>query len=174
MALGFCLGCENDIERIHLLTSDNEAPIISGTNVNVMYSDSGKVKIQILAPVYQQFPNREKPYMEFPEGIEVYFYNDSMTMESKMRSDYAIYYSEEKLWHATGNVEVHKLSSGDAMNTEELYWDEEKQLIYSDVHTRVQNEDGIFYGKRGFEAFQDFTNWKLKGSSGTVNVKDEE
>ena len=65
--------CENDIERINLLTSDNEAPVISGINVNVMYSDSGKVKIQILAPVYQQFPNQEKPYMEFPEGIEPVF-----------------------------------------------------------------------------------------------------
>ena len=168
------MGCENDIERITLLTSEIDVPTISGTNVNVIYSDSGKVKVQILAPRYKQFPKGEKPHMEFPDGMEVFFYNDSMKMESTIRSDYAIYYSNEKLWHATGNVEVHKLYSGDALNTEELFWDEEKQLIYSDVYTKVQNQDGTFYGKRGFEAFQDFSNWQLKGSSGTVIVKDEE
>jgi len=167
-------GCENDIERINLLTSDIEIPTVSGTNVKVIYSDSGKVKVQILAPSYKQFPKAEKPYMEFPDGMEVFFYNDSMIMESEIRSDYAMYYTEEKLWHATGNVEVYKLNSGDALNTEELFWDEETQLIYSDVYTKVQNQDGTFYGKRGFEAHQDFSNWQLKGSSGTVNVQDEE
>lgn len=174
LSLGLGLGCENDIERINLLTSDSDAPVVSGTNVNVIYSDSGKVKVQILAPTYKQFPKSERPYMEFPDGMEVFFYNDSLKLESEIRSEYAIYYSEEKLWHATGNVEVQKFNSGDALNTEELYWDEEKQLIYSDVYTKVQNQDGTFYGKRGFEAFQDFSNWQLKGSSGTVIVPDEE
>lgn len=176
MLLGLWLttGCENDIERINLLTSETKVPTISGTNVKVIYSDSGKVKVQILAPFYKQFPNAEKPYMEFPDGMEVFFYNDSMKMESEIRSDYAIYYTDEKLWHATGNVVAHKLNHGDALNTEELYWDEEKQLIYSDVYTKIQNQDGTFYGKRGFEAFQDLSNWKLKGTSGTVNVQDEE
>ncbi len=174
VSLGFSKGCENDIERINLLTSDMEAPTISGSNVNVIYSDSGKVKVQILAATYEQYPKAERPYMEFPDGMEVFFYNDSMKMESAIRSDYAIYYSEEKLWHAIGNVEVQKYSSGDALNTEELYWDEEKELIYSDVYTKVQNQDGTFYGKRGFEAFQDFSNWQLKGTSGTVNVPNEE
>jgi LPS export ABC transporter protein LptC len=174
VALWLTSACENDIERINLLTSDREVPTISGTNVKVIYSDSGKVRIQILAPTYKQYPKPEKPYMEFPDGMEVFFYNDSLIIESEIRSDYAIYYTEEKLWHATGNVVAHKLSNGDALNTEELYWDEDKQLIYSDVYTKIQNKDGTFYGKRGFEAFQDLSNWQLKGTSGTVNVQDEE
>ncbi len=174
LSLWLTTGCENDIERINLLTNDKGVPTISGTNVKVIYSDSGKVKVQILAPSYKQFPKVERPYMEFPEGMEVYFYDDSLMMESEIQSNYAVYYTEERLWHATGNVEVHRLNNGDALNTEELFWDEAKQLIYSDVYTKIQNQDGTFYGKRGFEAFQDFTKWELKGSSGTVNVQDEE
>jgi LPS export ABC transporter protein LptC len=174
VSLGFSKGCENDIERINLLTSDMEAPTISGSNVNVIYSDSGKVKVQILAATYEQYPKAERPYMEFPDGMEVFFYNDSLTMESAIRSDYAIYYMDEKLWRATGNVEVQKYSSGETLNTEELYWDEEKELIYSDVHTKVQSQEGTLYGERGFEASQDFSNWHLIGTSGTVNVPDEE
>ena len=73
-----------------------------------------------------------------------------------------------------GNVVAQRLDNGDALHTEELFWDEESQLIYSDAFTRIQNEDGTFYGKRGFESHQDLSNWQLKGTSGTVNVQDEE
>jgi LPS export ABC transporter protein LptC len=167
-------GCENDIERINLLTGDTETPAVSGTNVKVIYSDSAKVKVQILAPVYKSFPDAERPYMEFPEGMEVYFYDDSLKIESEIRSDHAIYYTDDRLWHATGDVMAHNLTDGDALNTEELFWDEEKQLIYSNVYTRVQNEGNILYGKGGFEAQQNLDNWSLKGTSGEIVVPDEE
>jgi LPS export ABC transporter protein LptC len=167
-------GCENDIERVNMLTDETETPKIRGTNVKVIYSDSGRVKVQVLAPSFQQFPDVEKPYMEFPDGLEVYFYNDSLQIDSEIKADYTIYYSEERLWHATGNVVAIRLDNGDALYTEELFWDEEAHLIYSDAFTRIQNEDGTFYGKRGFESHQDLSNWQLKGTSGTVNVQDEE
>ena len=167
-------GCENDIERVNMLTDETETPKVRGTNVKVIYSDSARVKVQVLAPSFQQFPDVERPYMEFPDGLEVYFYNDSMQIDSEIRADYTIYYSEERLWHATGNVVALRLDNGDALHTEELFWDEEAHLIYSDAFTRIQNEDGTFYGKRGFESHQDLSNWQLKGTSGIVNVQDEE
>ncbi|MFO7935805.1 MAG: LPS export ABC transporter periplasmic protein LptC [Bacteroidales bacterium] len=176
LILGMILsaGCENDIERINMLTDETVRPRIEGSNVEVIYSDSATVKVQILAPSYRQFSETEEPYMEFPEGIEVFFYNDSMEIESEIRADHTIYYPEEGLWHASGNVVAKQLDNGDALNTEELFWDEEKHIIYSNTFTRIQNEDGTFYGKRGFESDQALTNWQLKGSSGTVNVQDEE
>jgi LPS export ABC transporter protein LptC len=168
------IGCENDIERVNMLTDETLIPKIKGTNVKVIYSDSARVKVQILAPSFQQYPDVEKPYMEFPDGLEVYFYDDSLKIESEIKADYTIYYSNERLWHATGNVVALRLDNGDALYTEELYWDETSERIYSDAFTRVQNEDGTFYGKKGFESHQDLSNWQLKGSSGTVNVQDEE
>lgn len=167
-------GCENDIERINMLTGGTDIPKIKGSHIEVIYSDSAKVKVQILAPSFRQFTDVERPYMEFPEGMEVYFYDDSLRIESEIKADYTIYYGEERLWHATGNVVARRLDNGDALHSEELFWDEAKQLIYSDTYTRVQNEDGTFYGKRGFVSHQDLSNWQLKGSSGTVNVQNEE
>jgi LPS export ABC transporter protein LptC len=167
-------GCENDIERVNLLTDDEEIPTVKGTNVEVIYSDSAKVKVQILAPEFQQYPDVERPYMEFPAGLEVFFYDDSLIIESEIKADYTIYYTEDGLWHATGNVIALRLDNGDALHTEELFWNQEEELIYSDVFTRVHNEDGTFYGKKGFTSHQDLSNWQLKGTSGTVNVQDEE
>ena len=167
-------GCENDIERINMLTDEFEAPTIQGTNIEVIYSDSAKVKVQILAPIYKQYPTAERPYMEFEKGLEVYFYNDSAKIESEIRADYTIYYMEEQLWHATGNVVAQRFDSGDALYTDELFWDENEELIYSDSYTRVHSEGNTLYGKKGFRSHQSLSNWQLIGSSGTINVRDEE
>jgi len=167
-------GCENDIERISLLTGETGYPSVKGKNIKVIYSDSAKVKVQILAPTFLQFPLAEKPYMEFPDGIEAYFYDDSLQIESEIRAEYAIYYSEERLWHATGNVVAHRFNNGDALYTEELYWNESEALIYSDVYTRVQQGEDVLYGRGGFEAQQNLEHWHLKGTSGEIVVPDEE
>jgi LPS export ABC transporter protein LptC len=167
-------GCENDIERINMITDESEAPTIQGTNIRVIYSDSAKVKVQVLAPKYKQFPNAERPYMEFVEGLEVYFYDDSARIESEIRADYTKYYMEERLWHATGNVVAQKFDNGDALYTDELFWDENEELIYSDSYTKVISEDNTLYGKNGFRSHQNLSNWQLIGSSGTINVQDEE
>jgi LPS export ABC transporter protein LptC len=167
-------GCENDIERINMLTGDTETPTVKGTNIRVIYSDSAKVKVQILAPAYQQFRDAERPYMEFPEGMEVFFYDDSLKLESEITADYTMYYFEEQLWHATGNVVARRFDNGDALFTEELFWDEKEKQIYSDTYTKVHNEDNVLYGSRGFRSNQDLSNWQLIGSSGTIIVEDEE
>ena len=175
LILALMLGsCENDIERINLLTDESEAPKIQGTNIEVIYSDSAKVKVQILSPAYKQYPTAERPYMEFEKGLEVFFYNDSAKIESEIRADYTIYYMEERLWHATGNVVAQQFESGDALYTDELFWDENEQIIYSDSYTRVHSEGSTLYGKNGFRSHQDLSNWQLIGSSGTINVQDEE
>jgi hypothetical protein len=170
----FLTGCENDIERINLLTNDTKVPVMRGSNIEVIYSDSARVKVQVLSPVFMEFADVERPYTEFPDGLQVFFYDDSMKIESDIRADYTIYYREEQLWHATGNVVARRLDNGDALYTEELFWDQEKELLYSNSYTRVHNEDNVLYGKRGFKSHQDLSNWQLIGSSGTINVQDEE
>jgi LPS export ABC transporter protein LptC len=167
-------GCENDIERINMLTDDTEVPTVQGQNIEVIYSDSAKVKVQILAPIYKQYPHAKRPYMEFEKGMEVYFYDDSAKIESEIRADYTIYYMEEGLWHATGNVVAQRFDNGDALFTDDLYWDQNEELIYSDTYTRVHSEENTLYGRNGFRSNQDLTNWQLIGSSGTINVQDEE
>ncbi len=175
LAGGILLGsCENDIERVGLLTDETLIPKIKGNQIEVIYSDSARVKVRITAPLFMNFPDLERPYMEFPKGMDVFFYGDSLKLESSIRADYTIYYTKERLWHATGNVIARRLSNGDELNTEEMYWDEQKEFIYSNAYTRVQNEDGTFYGKEGFTSDQHLNNWQLIGTSGTVTVPDEE
>ena len=95
-------------------------------------------------------------------------------LESEIQANYAIYYSEEKLWHATGNVVAQNYKTGERLDSEELFWDENKEQIFSESYTRIVNENGTFYGQNGFISNQSLTDYELIGSSGIVNIKDDE
>ena len=165
--------CENDIERIHLITNPDEFPDVRGRNMEVIYSDSGSVRAKLIAPSIKQFNRPEKPYIEFREGLHVVFFDNNLAPESVIMADYAIYYTDDRFWTAKGNVVAENFSKQEKLNTEELFWDENKKKIYSNSFSRIENPEGTFYGQQGFEANQNFTNWKLKGSRGTLNVREE-
>ena len=165
--------CENDIERIHLLANPEELPDIEGKEMEIIYSDSGRVQAKLTAPVIRRFSRIEKPYIEFPEGLHAHFYNKDLEYISEIIADYAIYYTGEKLWIARGNVEADNFEKGEKLNTEELFWDEKTKKVYSNSFSRIENKDGTFYGQQGFEANQNFTTWKLKGTRGIIHVKEE-
>jgi LPS export ABC transporter protein LptC len=170
----FTCACENDIEKINLLNTSAEYPNIIGEDIEVVYSDSARVKLQMFAKSLKQFNNAEKPYSEFPDGMKVYIFDKELGIESVIQANYAIYYNDEKLWHATGNVIAENFKSGERLDTEELFWDEEKEEIYSNSYTRIVNEDGTFYGQNGFRSNQSLTDYTLIGSKGVVNVKEDE
>lgn len=167
--------CENDIEKINLFTGDSgDYPDLIGENIEVMYSDSGKVKVQLHAKGMKQFNNAEKPYSEFPEGLIVFFYDDSSKIESEISADYAIYDNEKKMWHAKGNVIAKNLKNGYRLDSEELFWDEEKEEIFSTTFTKIVNENGTFYGQEGFRSNQTFTKYQLIGvTNSEINIEDE-
>jgi len=164
--------CKNDIEVIQTFAPAKKFPTVSGVNTQIIYSDSGMIKIEIIAPELNKFDNVEEPYAEFPKGIKVNFYDDAGNVQSFISAGYAIYNENERLWEARKNVQAKNFEKGEELNTEKLYWDEQSRMIYSDEFTKITNPDGVFYGQSGFEADQDLSRWKLKSSRGTVNVKD--
>lgn len=172
--VSFLVSCENDIEKINTLTSLYNYPDLSGQKVEMIYSDSAKVRMKLIAEEIKQYSRTETPYIEFPKGIEVQFYNDTLGVTAQLNANYAIYYNKSKIWEARGNVIAKNYEKGEQLNSEELFWDENKEIIYSNIFSRIENKDGTFYGSNGFEADQKLTKWKLKGSRGTVRFKENE
>lgn len=173
MGLLLLLACENDIEKINKIISSQTLPELTGKNYEIIQSDSAKIKMRLLAPEINKFSSVDNPFLEFPKGMTAYFYDDNQEIESVIKANYAIYYEEENLWEAKNNVEARNLSNGNQLNTEQLFWDQKNRTFYSNSYSRIVNEDGIFYGEKGFQANQDLSKWKLIGSKGVVKVRNE-
>ena len=166
--------CKQDIEKINALMTTMELPDQSGKDIELHYSEEGTLKRIFKTPEMERYNINENDfYLLFPQGIEVYIYNDSVQLESTITAGYAEYHSETDIWEVRNNVIAKRISTGDQLNTEKLFWDQKKDLLYSDVFTKIKNEDGTFIGEEGFEADENMEYYSLKGASGTVNVNNE-
>lgn len=176
VAIVFIHSCKNDIETINALSSELNLPVQSGKNFEVQYTDSGKLQVIFKAPLAERYIKQgdEGSYYEFRKGIEIQFYDKNEELESLVTARHGMYYEDENLGVARDSVVAQNVITGEQLNTEELFWDRENQTIYSNVFTKITNEDGVFFGEKGFESDQSFDNYKLIGSSGTVRVRDEE
>lgn len=169
----FLISCSNDIEKVKELTIRQSFPTETADSIEIVRTDSSKIKLTAFAPLLERYIENEEPYTIFPEGIKVVGFNNYPDTAYSIDAQYAIWYETKKLWEARIDVIVIS-EDGDIINTEQLFWDENKGIIYSDQFTRITNEEGIFYGEAGFEALQNGTKWKLKNiKNSTVNVKDE-
>jgi LPS export ABC transporter protein LptC len=163
--------CENDISKIAFDIDYSSLPVESSREVKMILSDSAKIKIILMAPLLDAYDDKENPYFEMKEGIEVDFYDDSMKIYSKVTADYAIRFPNTGMTEAKGNVVVIN-EKGEQLNTEELSWNEKKQIIYTDEFVKITTENEIMYGT-GMEANQQFSQYKIMNIRGTINVKDE-
>ena len=163
-------GCENDENKVDLITKKTRLPVETATGIEVLYSDSAKIKAKLKAPLMNRYTH-PKPYVEMPKGVDLKFYDDSLNIISTLTSNYAINRESEDIMEARNNVVVVN-KKGEQLNTEHLIWDQKAKKIYSNVFAKITTKDEVIYGN-GFEANEDFTNYKINHVKGTFNVNKE-
>ena len=173
LGLIFLLSCENDIEKINELTSELHLPQQTGYDVEIAFTDSGYLRWKIYAPEISRYESKDNPYIEFPRGIKIIDFDREGKTESRLTANYAIYYQKDQLGEAKNNVVAIKETTGEELYTEQLFWDQKAETVYSNTFSRIINNQGTHIGEKGFEAKQDLSRWKLHGSRGTVKIKNE-
>lgn len=163
--------CKTDIEMINLLTEREQVTSVVAKNIEILYTENGKPKVRIIAPETKYFQFAEEPYNEFPKGIIVYKYNDSLKIESMLTANYAIYFENKKLWNAKYDV-VAQNSKGQILNTEQLFWDEKEKRIYSDDMVKITSEDDIIFGE-GFDSDENFDDLEIRKISGKIYLDED-
>ncbi len=163
----FC-SCKNILDETKLITSRANVKIEKGENVEINYSDNGVVRIQASGPTATRY-NTEKPYIEFSNGIKIVFYDANHNVESTLTGKYATAIENSRSMTARDSVVVVN-NKGEVLNTDELIWDEDKKIIYSNSFVKITTADEIIYGK-GMTANENFTDYVIKSISGKIKVK---
>lgn len=166
------ISCKNDIETIQALTSESTLPDVTGFNVEMSYTDSGMLKGKIIAPEVYQYNRREEPYNEFPKGMRAVFYDARGKEISYIKANYAIFYTKKELWEGRNEVLGENHTTGEKIETEQIFWDQKGKRIYSDKFSKVTNVDGVFIGENGFESNENLSSLRLNGYSGKVTLTD--
>ena len=113
--------CEGTYDQVQQLNLSDERPIAEGQEVNLKYTDSGRLVTNLIAPKLLDYSNYEFDYQEFLEGIDIHFFDQDQ--ESTVRSDYAIRYGSSGLVDLRQNV-VLTTADGNILEAEQLYWNQ--------------------------------------------------
>jgi LPS export ABC transporter protein LptC len=163
--------CEKKLNNIPKSEIIN-LPSLATYDLETILTDSGLVQLIMTTPVVEQYENIEKPYSEFRQGIKVYFFdgtNDTMAM---VTSRYAKYVTADKLWELKDSVIVLD-DKNVKLETELLYWSQEKDLIYTDRFVKLTDEDKIMTGL-GFEADSHLKTKVIKKPWAIIYLSEEE
>jgi LPS export ABC transporter protein LptC len=170
--IAFSYSCDSDIEKVNFPSEKTNFPDQSMTDATILHTKKGRVTLKVTSPKINRFTTVKEPHTIFPDGLHVEQYDSTGAKTSEISANYAIYHENDKLWEAENNV-VAINNEGDTLNTEYLIWNEKEELIYTDRYVRIKTEEGIIHGK-GFEANQNFTNWEIKETTGTLEVNENE
>jgi LPS export ABC transporter protein LptC len=167
-------GCNNNnnIERIAAFNHTPDAPQIIADSFVMLYSDSAVIRFRLETPKMLVYSNQDEPYQEFPNGFLIEKFDNQMQIISSIRANYGKFFEKKELWEARHNV-VALTESGDSLITESLFWDERKNLIYSDIFVKVIRKDEILTGI-GFEADIQMSYWKFNTPQGHFYIEVEE
>lgn len=172
MFITMLFSCRNDIKTIEALAANDTIPELIITDVIMYRSDSGNVKAKMISKVVQHFGGTD-PYILFPEGLFIVFYDSEMNEESTLTADYGKNYTQRKLFVAKKNVVVINLLKNEKLNTEELNWDQRKKSIYSNVNVKITTPTEVLYGT-GLQSDERFDRYEITNPKGEVEVEDKE
>lgn len=109
------------------------------------------------------FSNFEFPYQEFPEGVEVHFWDEGE--ENIVTSDYAIRYDNTFIVDLRENV-VLTTSDSLVLRASQLYWDQKNQWVFTDQPYQIKFKDGSYNDGARFDSSEDFTNFISRKNQG--------
>lgn len=146
---------------------------LSVSDLHTKYYSSHRLQTIVDAPLADNYENTDQPYMEFPQGVKVVFWDSQMKEKSTLTSEYAVYYQKKKLWEARKNVVVTN-EDGTTLKTEQLFGDEAANKIFSVKKVTVIESDGsVIEGKKGFESNMSFSNYKFLDVNGIVKLNEQ-
>ncbi|MDB5135270.1 MAG: lptC [Mucilaginibacter sp.] len=171
--LALMTSCENDLKDLQKISANEVSkPIERYTNVDVIYSDSAKVKAHMTSPLMLEY-KIAKPYTEMPKGVKVIFYDNALKESSTIIADYAIRREAEKNIELRKNV-VGTNATGDTFTSDELIWDENTKQIHSNKLVHVKMVDGSVTDGTSFTSDENLNHWKLTQGTGIIHVNNKD
>lgn len=140
------MSCQEQKEHIAPAISPRDSvAMMTSYGVNTMISDSGVMKYRIVAERWEINQTRNPSRWIFDRGIFLEQFDEKFHVEAYIQSDTAYFYDVMKLWELRGRVKVRTLD-GLRFSSEELFWDQNKHELYSNMFSRLVTPDRELQG----------------------------
>lgn len=156
LSLWLLTACESK-ESPSARLKNYSGPRVSTEGIETVYSDSARVKIRVAGPLSHEYTDGDR---EYPQGIEVDFYNEKGEHTTRLKARYGRYDRSQEVYVVTGQVFVENFAEKRRLYTEELRWIRLSQQVETDKFVRIVTPREILTGV-GLTAKQDFSYYRI-------------
>ncbi len=143
----FTISCSPTTERGENIDL-TKVPRQRGENIIASQTKNGNMVTRLEAAVMEKYETDSISYDLFPNGFDVYSYNDG-NLETQIHSKVAkhtTWKNNKEQWVVYGDVEITNFFKGEKMFTDTLYWDREEEKIYTDCFVKMSSPRGYMQG----------------------------
>ncbi|CAN1570128.1 lptC Lipopolysaccharide export system protein LptC [Flavobacteriaceae bacterium] len=147
------MGCESNFKEVQKNDYSEFVPSGDADNVNLKYTDSGKIKSILISSKMLDYANVDFAFTEFPKGVDVTIF-DNNGKKTFIESNYAISYKQTNIIDLQGKVKITS-EAGQMLETEQLYFDQKNAWFYTEKKFKLTDAKGGSTGQ-GIDFSKDF------------------
>ena len=174
VTLLFFIACTSTATKPQVTQSIAErkhtASLVADSIVTIV-SDSGIIRYRITTPHWSIYDRADTQYWDFPQGLRFERFDPEYNIDAEIECDRALYFNDLELWQLNDNVRAVNLE-GEEFLTEELFWNQKTEEVYSDSAITINQKGQTIYGI-GFHSNQTFTKYTIKAPKGSFPIKDD-
>lgn len=138
--------CQEEVEHTAPAIHDRDSvAVMTSYGVNTLISDSGVIKYRIVAERWEVNQNKKPSRWTFDKGLFLEQFDEKFHVQAYIQCDTAYYYDQQRLWELRSRVRV-LTKDGLRFTSEQLYWDQMKHELYSNVFSRMVTPERTLQG----------------------------
>lgn len=162
--------CQGNLKEIRALDLEGGSPQAIAGELNLKYTDSGRLVANLRSPKMYDFSNKSFPYREFPDGLELEFF-DEENKKNTVTANYGVIYEETGLIDLQGDVVI-ITSDSTRLEASQLYWDQNLSWVFTDRPNTIRFPNGAVNQGEGFDSNQNFGNFRSRTNVGIQIIEE--
>jgi LPS export ABC transporter protein LptC len=160
LAIQLCVGCseESKVEPGVYPSSGKDIPSQVSYHTTIRFTNDGKLRAILLAGRIRTYDEKHNTLLD--SSVKVDFYDKLGFHSSILTSKGATVDNASNNMQAYDSVHIVS-DSGEIVDTDTLYWDNQKQLIHSDDPVRIVEPSGRITTGIGFVSDQNLTHYSI-------------
>jgi len=172
VALSFlCGSCHKNTKQLgEAISSRDSMSVMTTVGVNMLISEEGVIRYNVTAEEWKVFDQMKPPFNALEKGVRLELLDSLRQVESMIEADTAYNYYDQDLWELRHNVHAENIKK-EKFDTQLLFWDNRKGLIYSDSLIRIEQDKQVIIG-HGFESNNNLTDYTIRRTEGVFPIQE--
>lgn len=165
------MSCQETVEHTApAVRPQDSVAVMTSYGVNTLISDSGVIKYRIVTERWEVNQARNPSRWVFDKGLFLEQFDEKFHVQAYIQCDTAYYFDQQRLWELRSRVRI-LTKDGLRFSSEELFWDESKHELYSNVFSRLVTPERTLQGSY-FRSDERMTHYYVTNSKGSFESED--